>query len=279
MKEELIKQIVRNILAEPAFQCLMQGNVAGCFSGDRVVKPNGLVLLNFVPDFRRVLTAVEKHYGKEYRLFILPSECASAAKPDLPEGMNLISNQSALTTDWQKIIIPACSPNTLAKIALGIRDNLMCEIIGRVVAEGKSIELVTEYLGFTAQTPESYLKLYDEYIQTVKSYGVQICAAIGEKCTSAVTKVNVTKSDQPCPTSLDEQRSTICEQGTFSRYVDTAVEVIRFEKKYLADKDAYEFPEGSRVWVKRLAVISPLARDTLKLRRIELSQEMEGGRP
>lgn len=255
MNEELINQIVRRILSEPSFQCLLQGNV----EGKRAVKPNGLVLLNFVPDFERVLTAVEKRWGTEYTLNILPSDSVGAAKPDLPKGMSWITSQDALSkAAWPKIILPACSLNTLAKAALGIRDNPLSEIIGRAITTGIPVELVTEYLGFSEQTPKTYLELYEGYLRKVQSYGIQVFAALEEQNT--------------LDTNMGLVRTVSCVQNTLIR-----AEIL-FEKKYLADKDACSLPEQSIIWVKRGTAISPLARDTLKMRRIELRVEMEGGR-
>lgn len=263
MNEELINQIVRSILSEPTFQALLHGNTARN-QENRVVKPDGIVLLNYVPDFERVLTELKQSLGADYTLSILPSDQAFVDKPNLPEGMNWITPQDALNkTTWQKIILPACSPNTLAKAALGIRDNPISEIIGRGITQGIPTLLVIGYLGFTAQTPKAYQELYKGYLQTVQSYGVMVCATLEEGRTL----------------NMVDQRSVTCEQkNAFNEQSAPSREVIRYEKKYLADKDAYRIAEESIVMVKRLTVISPLARDTLKMRRIELRQEMEEGR-
>ena len=245
MNEELIDQLVHRILSEPAFQALFQGNETT--AGNKVLKPDALVLLNYVHDFERVLTAVKTRWGADYTLTILPSESVAKVNPALPAGMTWITPQEALTkTNWQKIIVPACSANMLAKAALGVRDTPLSELIGRGITQGHPIELVTEYLGISAQTPKAYRELYEGYLQSVQSFGVQVYAKIeDEKTASAPTQ-----------------------------------DVIRFEKKFLGDKDAYGFPEASRILVKRLTVISPLARDTLKQRRIEVCMDMEreGGR-
>ena len=272
MNEELINQIVRRILSEPTLIALLQGNNEGNIEELKAVKPDGLVLLNFVPDFDRVLTALKQRFGAEYTLNILPSDQAFATKPNLPEGMNWITPQDALSkTTWQKILIPACSPNTLAKAALGIRDNPLTEIIGRGITQGIPTMISSEYLGFTAQTPKAYSELYEGYLQTVQSYGVMVCATLEEggtliKNMGRVASVEVGTVLKSAPREQDVL------QNVSSR------EVIRYEKKYLADKDAYGIAEETIVLVKRGTVISPLARDTLKSRRIELRQEMEEGR-
>lgn len=288
MKEELIQQIVRRILSEPAFQALLQGNAEGSIEEPRVVKPDGLVLLNYVPEFEQVLNALKLSYGTDYSLSILPSDQAFEAKPILQEGMTWITPEDALSkTTWQKILVPACSPNTLAKAALGLRDNPLSEIIGRAVTQGIPIVLVTEYLGFTAQTPKAYQKLYEGYLETVKSYGVLVCATLGEapallkdRKASTFSQVSaVTQAGQHNQTTFYEHRSGMCEQNHASYEQKASVhEVICYPKKYLADKDAYGIAEESIILIKQGTVISPLARDTLKSRRIELRQEREEGR-
>lgn len=273
MNEELINQIVRRILSDPSLQGLLQGN--GSPEGNKVVKSEALVLLNYVDDFPRVLTAVQQRWGANYTLSILPSDQVYTAKPELPVGMTWITAQDALgRSEWQKLILPTCSPNTLAKAALGIRDNPICEMIGRGISKGNSIELVTEYLGLTTQTPLAYRELYEGYIQKLESYGVMVCKSLEEGCALASNPV------QQYQTNNHEQRSVISEQMKTVFYEESAssrVE-IRFAKKFLGDKQAYGFPEESRVLVKQGTVISPLARDTLKLRRIELCIEKEVGR-
>jgi len=290
MKEELIQQIVKRILSEPAFQALLKGDKAGTIEEARAVKPDGLVLLNYVPEFEPVLNALKLSYGADYTLSILPSDQAFEAKPTLPEGMTWITPEDALSKmTWQKILIPACSANTLAKAALGLRDNPMSESIGRGIAQGIPIVLSTEYLGFTDQTPKAYQKLYEGYLQTVKSYGVLVCTTLQEGCTllkekktstfsqvSAVTQAGQHHRTKP---TFYEQRTAICEQNKASDEQKlSAREVICYEKKYLADKDAYGIAEESIILVKQGTVISPLARDTLKSRHIELRQEREEGR-
>ena len=278
MNEELINQIVHRVLSEPAFQALLREKVFE----NKTPKPDGLVLLNFVPDFERVLTAVKNRFAAECTLNILASESVLKVKPELPEGMCWVTPLDTLTKrDWQRLIIPACSLNTLAKAALGLRDNSISEMIGWGLTQGKPIELVTEYLELTAQTPPMYLELYEGYIQKLKSYGIKVWATLEDECSkddeSSMLKEqgrgSVPSVEERLVTASFDQSSMAIEQereGTPSR------EEIRYEKKYLANKDAYGFPEESIVIVKRLTIISPLARDTLKMRGIELRQDMGG---
>ena len=248
MKDELIQSIVRRIFAEPAFQAILQGNgiVTTLGTSNPPRKPNRLVLLNYVPNLGTVLNTLQKRWGATHTLHLLPSESVLKAQPDLPEGLRWIIPQEALNrTDWQSILLPACSLNTLAKMALGIRDNPFTELLGRGLAQGIPIDLITESFGLSTQTPPAYRDLYDGYLQKVQSYGVRVYAAL--------------ESEGPCEKPQPQPVQN----------------VLRFTKKYLADKDAYSFPEDSKVLIPQRIVISPLARDTLRMRRIELCQERE----
>lgn len=270
MNEERINQIVQRILADPALQGLLQR--AGCQTNEPTVKSEALVLLNYVPDFPRLFKALARRWGAGYTLKLLPSDQVFLAKPQLPEGMSWISVAEAMAkTDWAKFILPACSANTLAKAALGIRDNPISEMIGRGISRGCSVELVTEYLGLTEQTPPAYRELYEGYIQKLQTCGVNVWAALGDEQPLA----GPSPQAQPSPpaSAAAEFRS---KPGDTRE--DSAPRRIRYTKKFLGDKQAWGFPEGTAVIIPGGTVISPLARDTLRLRRIELCMEKEAGR-
>lgn len=272
MNEELISQIVSRILSDPCLQQLIQANAGP--ERNNMPKSEALVLLNYVSDFPGVLSAVKQRWGADFRLRVLPSDQVYIAKPELPVGLTWITAQEALgRSDWQKLILPACSANTLAKAALGIRDNPISEMIGRGISKADSIELVTEYLGLTPQTPPAYRELYEGYLQKLESYGVILSARLGDICASPVKPVQQSQARPAEPTIISEQIKTLFSGETASNRKE-----IPYLKKFLGDKQAYEFPEESRVLIKHGTVISPLAQDTLKLRRIELCIEKEGRR-
>lgn len=332
MNEELISQIVQHILTDSSFQALLNGYRSGVAEKTAAQKP-ALVLLNYVTDFEALLNAVKTRWGREYMLTVLPSKNTVQANPELPEGLNWTTPQEALAkTDWAQILVPACSANTLAKAALGIRDNPLSELIGRGIVQGIPIALVAESLGLTAQTPQAYRELYDDYLQTIQTYGVQVFAKIGDQKTLTFPEVKAVSAASTNSTSAGisginagagMNASAVINAGistaasntspvVTSRGIDTnaflkaiitaaepnpktsqsypgqgfapgkglpgtaSPEEIRFDKKFLGDKEAYAFPEASRVLVSRYTVISPLARDTLRLRRVELCITEEG---
>ncbi|WP_042331016.1 flavoprotein [Desulfosporosinus orientis] len=266
MNQELINQIVQRILSDPALLGLLQK--AGSETSQPVVKSEALVLLNYVPDFPRVLSAVQQRWGESFSLRVLPSDQVYMAKPELPEGMSWITVEEAMAkADWPKIILPACSANTLAKAALGIRDNPICEMIGRGISRGCSIELITEYLGLTDQTPPAYRELYEGYIQKLQAYGVTAWGNL------AGGQSSQSSQPTPQPSAAGESRQQLFDSESVSPRNE-----VYYTKKFLGDKQAYGFPEGATVYVRPETVISPLARDTLRMRRVELCMEKEAGR-
>ncbi|AFQ43584.1 flavoprotein [Desulfosporosinus meridiei] len=304
MNEELIRQIVSRILSDPSLQGLLQGT--GHQAPPSRVKSEALVLLNYVSDFPGVLATLQKRWGETHTLRILPSDQAFQAKPELPAGMSWISGEEALgKADWPQVILPTCSANTLAKAALGIRDNPISELIGRGISQGSSIELNTEYLGLTNRTPAAYRELYEGYLEKLKSYGVQILRRLNPSCADVkfgsqeANLILDQKFLSQQPNLLADEQRTVNQASkaqskesqpnqypvinqpvrtVFADEPDHKRQEIYYTKKFLGDKQAYGFPEASRVLVSEGTVISPLARDTLKQRRIELCLEREKGR-
>lgn len=249
MNEELINEIVRRILAEPSLQEFLQGSRTQ--EGSRVLQSKALVLLNYASNFQCVLSAVQRQFGDDFKLSVLPSDQVFLNKPELPIGMTWITLEDAVSQeDWSKLILPACSANTLAKAALGLRDNPFSEIIGRGISKGNSIEIATEYLGLTPQTPQAYREMYEGYIRKLQSYGVII--------TSQLSSVSAEPRQKPIAMESVEPRDEV-----------------HYPKKFLGDKQACGFPEGATVYVRQGTIISPLARDTLRMHRIELCFEKE----
>lgn len=266
MDEALINSIVRRILTDPSVQSLLQG--AEKEKLQQVKKPDGLVLLNYTPDLENVLTEVKKRWGKDFTLFVLPSQSVLDQKPALPEGLHWITAREALRmTMWKKILLPTCSANTLAKAALGLRDNPICEMIGRGIAQGISLDIVIQYLGLTPQTPKTYRALYEAYIERLVAYGVTIYTTLQDENPQVFVKEIEQRLDKFAIRPLSE-----C---AVNAEPDYSPEEIRFNKKFLGEKEIFALPSKSVLWVGKTTVISPLARDTLKLRQIELRQEME----
>ncbi len=266
MNEDLVKRIIQRLLAEPEFQQFFN---AQAFQG---VKPSCLVLLNFVPDLPELLAKLQQRWGAEYALSILPSTSIAPDEFNLPGEMKWVTPEEAFAhSDWQKIILPSCSANTLAKIALGIRDNAIAEMAACGINRGISIELYTEYLGFTPQTPQPYRRLYEGYLGKVEEYGMKVFPPVGEQQTAMAHLAPVSAKN-----ILPGSEQGIPQTGNEKQSARIGREIIYFSKKLLADKDAFDFPNGSLVMITKTTVVSPLARDSLQSRRIELCRDTEG---
>jgi len=263
--EALVRQIVERLLADPEFQRHLAAK------NGPVVKPPCLVLLNYVPELSLVLKDVQRAWGQDYSLSILPSASVPADKISLPEGMNWLGpDEACLRSDWAKIVLPACSANTLAKLALGIRDNALLEAAGRALGQGIPVELVTSYLGLTPRTPPAYRELYAGYLRQLAAYGVKVLPGIPE-ASPATAMTAATGTGSSSHPGVFEASSRQEPAGT----MPPSRETVYFAKKLLADRDAAALPAGALVITNKTTVVSPLARDTLKTRRIELRQERE----
>lgn len=257
MNEEIIQRIIERLFADSEFQQLLL-NQAKSKS-----KPTCLILLNYTRDLPNLLNQIQQRWGSNYSLSILPSGSVSASQIQLPGDLALTTPDEAFNqTQWRKIILPSCSANTLAKIALGIRDNAFTEMVACGLNLDIPVELYTEYLGFTSKTPQAYRQLYEGYLQQAESYGIRIYSSVREQ------------EGEQSPGGIVSQVPVSKE--ALKQSAKTEGKVIRYNRRLLSDKDVYDFPIGSRVKVTKMTVISPLAKDSLKARKIELCLDGEG---
>mgnify|MGYP000878030682 CR=1 FL=1 len=233
MNEELIRQIVLKLLETPELQALIQQKGISQI-------PKGLILLE-EKERTDLLQEWVQRFSPKYRLSLLLQEKPGQSLHDpqeswnIPNGVQLITAEEACCDkEWSHIFLPDCSPDTLAKSALGIQDTPFTGLIGWGIREGIPITLSTNFLGFSPKTPEAYRKMFQDYIQKLRQFGVNI---------------HFTPKELPLQ---------------------------RFNKKLLTDHDALSIPEGTLLWVAKGTVISPLAKDTLKRRQIQIRVETEG---
>lgn len=270
MNEILVQKIVQLIMNDPE---LRQQFLASQAEVNVSAPAELLVLLNYVPNIAAVMEKLAGEWGQAYQISVLGTESVKQEQFTLPIGMRWISCSEALKQrNWQRIILPTCSANTLAKIALGIRDNAVCELAGRAIAEGIPVELVLDYLGFTAQTPLAYRQLYAGYVGRLRKYGVIV--------TDKLSKLAVADADLKMET-IDYCDSVIPHMYQSVPLVSVPVNdyareaVICWEGKLMTEQDVVNLPEESVIKVARKAIISPLAKDKLRQRHIEIVREME----
>lgn len=250
MNEELIAKVVKQVLDDPRIQMLLRGHV------EPQARPQMLILLNYAPDLPEQLQRMRDLWARAYSLKVLASPGVERCRPELPEGMEWVTFEEAYNGCWQRIVLPTCSHNTLAKIALGLRDTPISIMAAEGIMRGIPVELCTSQLKFTEKTPPAYRQLYEGYLKQVESYGVvvreSLCDVNSRRC-APVSGANSSECALP--------------QGASSR------EVVSWERRLLTEKDVLNFPVGCAVRVGKATIISPLAMDTLKKRRIEILRE------
>jgi len=254
MDEQLILGVIKQVLADPRLQALMAERPApeaGRLPG-AAARPDLLVLLNYAPDLPGILQEIGRRFGAAYCIKVLASN-AVTCKPDLPAGLSWVTCQEAFAGNWQRMILPTCSANTLAKIALGLRDTPISVLAGEGIARGIPLELCTARLGFTGQTPAPYRQLYEGYLKQVASYGVIIRDSLQDRA-----------SFGGIPAAC--QRAN-CEPEPG---------MIGWNSRLLTERDVLAFPEGSTVKFGQSTIVTPLAKDLLKRRRVEIRREGDG---
>lgn len=236
MNEEILRNLVLQILESPEMKALIQN------ASSSSELPKALILLESGTNQENLLWEWIHRWSKEYELSLLIKENKSSSlsaielqgRGNLPQNLRLLSPSEACSEkNWKHILVPDCSADTLAKSALGIQDTLLTELIAWGIREGVPITLSIQNLGFTSRTPESYRKMFLEYMNKLRQFGVQIL---------------ITPVEQPLQ----------C-----------------FNKKLLADQDAFSLPEHTILQIPQGTIISPLARDTLKRKQIQLRVERE----
>lgn len=251
MNDDLIAKIIRQVLADPRIQMLLKGQVAPD------ARPQMLILLHYATDLPALLRQMCELWRDTYDLRVLASDTVERYRPELPEGMEWITLEEAYGICWQRMVLPTCSANTLAKIALGLRDTPITIMAAEGIGRGIPVELCTSQLKFTERTPVAYRRLYQGYLKQVESYGVILRENLSEmNPTLPAGKVAC------LPVDADGQAETA-----------ESNRVISWKHRLMTEKDVLDFPVGCTVMVGTSTIISPLARDMIRKRRIDICRE------
>jgi len=246
MDEEIILRVIRQVLSDPRLQALVQE------APKADAKPELLVLLNYAPDLSGVLGEVLGRWGGSHTLRVLATDTVMGHKPALPAGLTWVTSQEAYRGSWQRMVLPTCSANTLAKIALGLRDTPASAMAAEGIVRGIPVELHTEYLGFTEATPAPYRQLYQGYLARVAGYGVILR---GPEQAAGGDHIMAVPGLQPAVPEKAVEKD--------------AARIIDWPKRLLTEKDVLTFPTDCVIRLERSAIISPLAKDMLVRRRVE----------
>jgi len=236
MNEGLVAEIVRQILADPVFRKKILDMSGSNRPGSN--KPKLLVMTEKQAEPEGIWDSILKRWEESYSLY-----CLGTSSFDCPEGVISITEEEAEVFDWQRVVVPSCSVSTYVRAALGLRDDTISKLVSQALLAGIPVEMKEPDFGFTSGTNEAYKNLYKGYSEQLQSFGVIIIDSIW-------SEANPMKAPE---------NSTLRDEGY----------KVNFTKKLLAEKDALALPQNCILKIPKRTVISPLARDVLKMRKIQ----------
>jgi hypothetical protein len=146
------------------------------------------------------------------------------------------------------IIVPILTRNSAAKIALGITDTLVTNIIMQALISGKPViagrnsadpDLNNCPCIATPNTPQPLILLAKNYLKTLESYGVKL--------------VDVSEIADLVIGGSDKDKGKIADQ------------------KLITQETIAKLPQGTKINVAKGSIITPLAKDMAKERGIEIA--------
>lgn len=171
--------------------------------------------------------------------------------------------------DYVGIVIPEVDLDNAARIASGLKGTIKAEIVFSALVTGKFVIAGSDVPGIkradrrTLQTltlTPAYEKLFQRHVEGMKELGVEfaeqrrLADRVVAKLKSQLPKVEAPKAEQPTLTALDE------EETVFSGKLLTA-DWIRSQPEL----------RDTTLLVKKGAIVSPLAYDSMRERRITVS--------
>ena len=285
MDANLIEQIVRSILSDPSMQTMLANSAPK--KGRRA-----LVLISNTPDIAKRLAFVAKKWSPLYELQAVLSDSAVHAGIKLPANFSLVPAEIAYQADfsYDRILVPACSKNCLAKLANGIRDTAVTELVSRAIESGIPVEMVPGY-ETSAAAPAAWNAMYDGYIDRLRSFSVIVHGAIEELCTCEECAFSVQggilanlvppgiRPEQIVVPVPEEYRETAganaASQAVLKEIVAADKKINVFSGKVLTERDVLNWERGSVARLNKKTIITPLAKDRLMDRLIDYFTEGE----
>lgn len=161
------------------------------------------------------------------------------------EGVQSLAKDSSL------LIIPTLTMNTLAKVALGIADNLTTNLVAHFILNGLPIITAKDAclpdhparLEFvTGPIPKRYLQLFHHYVDVLSGYGIRMVRA--EEIFITVQKIAQNRQVNEIQTNSSIQKNNFTRKKVITR------------TDILAAKEA-----GNCIYVEPQTIITPLAID------------------
>lgn len=248
MDEALLNQIVARVLAEL--------KKASC-NGQLERKKKLLILSDNPRKLQVKFEEIRQEFGSEYVLYALQE-----GDNPLPFGIEGIEVCQVKGVKWDRVYLAECSVNSLVKISLGLREGVTAELIGIALTKGTPVEMENPLFGFTPMTQEGYRRLLEGYLTQVVSFGVVLRGAVK----NSLPTLGLPAFQEPLSSNF----------SGVSPALPATREVHRHEKRLLSEREVNKVPANSLLLVNSGAIITPLAKDVLKSRNIEVRVAEEG---
>jgi hypothetical protein len=254
MDEALLNQIVARVLAEL--------KKASC-NGQLESKKKLLILSDNPEKLQVKFEEISQEFGSEYVLYALQE-----ADSPLPFGIEGIEVCQVKRVKWDRVYLAECSVNSLVKISLGLREGVTAELVGIALTKGTPVEMENPSFGFTPMTQEGYRRLLEGYLKQVVSFGVVLRGAVK----SALPILGLPAIQEHLSANFSGASPAL----PAIPVTPATREVHRHEKRLLSEREVNKVPANSLLLVNSGAIITPLAKDVLKSRNIEVRQAEEG---
>ena len=244
MDESLVRELVARILGDARFQAML----ASPQPAMTAMKPKALILVENEAGLLAVPELQKRWSGCcLLQLCVIgPLNAPVTTLPQLPFEQAMVEN------GWSRILVPVCSGRQLTQIALGMRNDKLCDVIGEALLQGIPVEIGRVDFGFTDRTPVAYRKLLEGYVVQVAAYGVSVGGA-----TSPVVSTLMSGS---------------CGETVVSAKPENGMDMM-YEKKLMTEKDAILLPAQAVLRLPRSTVLTPAAIDVLKEQRVQVYRE------
>jgi len=211
---------------------------------------------------QQALPELERRWGAECSL--------SFCMDDFPErraatGPQITWEMAMADTKWTRILVPVCSGQQLAHIALGLSTDKLTSLVGWSIRQGMAVVIDRVDYGFTERTPEAYRVMLNGYVRQVAAYGV-IVGAPALKLTSNQPEADRLSLPE-IPWSLAEPvKNKLTKADEASRQCVA----VSFDKRLFSEREAMSLTPLTVLNIAKSTVLTPSAIDVLKKLKVEV---------
>ena len=209
------------------------------------------------------LTMIETRTG--YDSLPFPWRCNVFCQELLEGGDGFLSCKQAAGEQWNQIRVYQPSLNFIAKLATGVADEPILELLQSRIAEGAGgIELV-RLCCLSKIKAGSYRSLFEGHLNSLRSFGIQVDTGINASCgKQSDIGINTSLSNQP--DTGGRKPGTNCPESDGS---------ILWQYKALTEKDLLDVEKGTILKVGQKCIVTSLAADMAKRKSIQICREGE----